>query len=162
MQFRGGIPGVWGAILLACACAGTAGPPIDLEQAWIHLRDVAAEDPDFALVEGGVSVQALQYEWRERWEHSPPMLGLEPDLGREDTTGPRLIRERILVGRAPQYVAFAGVAGATPLRWLSGAGVEVELIGIEQSVVFRLANFDRAKRVAAALDAIARRRGEAR
>jgi hypothetical protein len=151
----------WAAlcVVVQLAC-GSLTPPADLpvtetslDEAAAVVRETAARDPNFQLVEGGISVEAYQWSWRDRVVVEPMVVGSIVALG-----APRIVRERVLVGPARHYVALRELAGVAVRRWAIGAGIELLLEGATEPIFVETNNAQTAQRLAAALDLLRRAR----
>src|SRR5271166_3376682 len=128
----------WAALCAVAqlTCASLT-PPADipvtetsLGQAAAVVREVATRDPNFELVEGGISVEAYQWSWRERMVDDPEAWGGPLVVGSTVVLGaPRMVRERVLVGPTRQYVGYRDMTGLAVRRWTIGAGIELSLDG---------------------------------
>ncbi|HBZ69411.1 MAG TPA: hypothetical protein DEP35_06635 [Deltaproteobacteria bacterium] len=151
----------WAALFLAAqlACGGLI-PPTDipvteasLDEAAAVVRDTAARDPNFQLVEGGISVNAYEWSWRDRLVVEPMIVGSIVTLGT-----PQIARERVLVGPARYYVTFRELAGVAVRRWAIGSGIELSLDGATEPIFVEMKDAQTAQRLADALDVLRRAR----
>ena len=148
---------------LAC---GSLVPPADipvteksLDEAATVVREMAARDPNFQLVEGGISVEAYQWTWRERVVDEPDAWGGPMVVGSVVVPGaPRLVRERVLAGPTRQYVGLRDLVGVAVRRFTIGAGVELTLEGAAEPIVVETSDAQTAQRLADALDLLRRAR----
>lgn len=152
-------------VVAQLACSGLA-PPADipvtetsLDEAAAVVRETAARDPNFQLVEGGISVEAYQWSWRERVVDEPEAWGGPMVLGSVVVFGvPRVVRERILVGPTRQYISFRELAGVAVHRFTIGAAVELTLDGAAEPIFVETSDRQTAQRLADALDLLRRAR----
>jgi|GEM_PF-3606526 len=157
----------WAALCAVAqlTCASLT-PPADipvtetsLGQAAAVVREVATQDPNFQLVEGGISVEAYQWSWRDR-------IVVEPDTGAAPMVAgpivilgaPRVVRERVLVGPARHSFAFQELAGVAVRRWTIGVGIELSLDGTAEPIFVEMNDVQTAQRLADALDLLRRAR----
>ncbi len=142
---------------LAC---GSLVPPTDLpvtetslDDAAAVIRETVARDPNFQLVEGGISVEAYQWSWREHVVDEPVIVGSVVVLGT-----PHIVRERVLVGPTRHYVAWRELLGVAVRRWAIGAGIELTLDGAAEPIFVETSDAQTAQRLADALDLLRRAR----
>jgi hypothetical protein len=148
---------------LAC---GSLVPPSDipvteksLDEAAAVVREVAAQDPNFQLVEGGLSVAAYQWGWRERVVDEPEAWSGPIVVGSVVVPGaPRVVRERVLVGPTRQYVGWRELAGVAVRRFTIGEGIELTLDGAAEPIVVETSDAQTAQHLADALDLLRRAR----
>ena len=151
------------AASLLPACSGLRPPnPIPVSGdavlgASAHLRRVADERDDLELVEGGLLAEFYTYEWQERHAWDPLYETADPNA----PANPRVLRERILVGPQQTYLAFGQVTGVRVIRWLVGAGVELDVTGRSEPLVLSVRDADEAQALADALDLLRRARDPA-
>jgi hypothetical protein len=146
-----------GIALLACS---SVTPPADipvteasLDEAAAVVRETAARNPNFQLVEGGISVEAYQWIWRDHTVVDPVIVGSIVVPG-----APRVVHERELVGPAPYYVPFREVAGVAVRRWAIGVGIELSVDGTAEPLFIQMKDAETAQRLADALDVLRRAR----
>ena len=150
----------WAALCVVAQLAcGSLTPPSDtpvteasLDEAAAVVRETAARDPSFQLVEGGLSLEAYEWAWQDRVVVEPVIVGsvIVP--------GTQIVRERVLVGPARHYVAFRDLAGIAVRRWTIGAGIELSLYGADEPIFLKTNDAQTAQRLADALDLLRRAR----
>jgi hypothetical protein len=124
-----------------------------VDEAAVVVQEAAARDPNFQLVEGGLSLKAYQWVSRDQVVVEPTIVGSVIALG-----APRVVRERVLVGPARHYVAFRELAGVAVRRWAIGVGIELSLYGGEEPIFMETNDAETAQRLADALDLLRRAR----
>ena len=148
----------WAALCVAAqlACGGLMPPsetPVteaSVDEAAVVVQEAAARDPNFQLVEAGLSLEAYQWVWRERIVVEPTIVGPVIALG-----ATRVVRERVIVGPARHYVAFRDLAGVAIRRWAIGVGIELSLYD-EEPIFMETNDAQTAQRLADALDLLRR------
>lgn len=147
------------------ACGGSYQPAPravgseSLRGAYATLQEIA-EAEAFEIVEDGLYADVYLYEERVHveWEESIP----EDDLRVLVPPAPRVVRERVPVGPERRYVPFRHLASVHAERWSIGASVEFRLDDGDVEGMIRVSDFERAKRMADALELFRRaRQGEA-
>jgi hypothetical protein len=146
-------------VVAQLACGGLT-PPADipvtetsLDEAAAVVRETAAQNPNFQLVEGGISVEAYQWAWRDHTVVEPMIVGSIVWVGT-----PRIVRERELVGPAPYYVPFRRLAGVAVRRWAIGAGIELSVEDATEPLFVEMKDAQTAQRLADALELLRRAR----
>jgi len=151
----------WVALFVVAQLAcGSVRPPADipvteasLDEAAAVVRETAARDPNFQLVEGGISVEAYEWSWRDRVVVEPVVVGAVVSPG-----PPRVVRERVLEGPARHTFPFRDLAGVAVRRWAIGTSIELSIEGAAEPIIVEMNDEQTAQRLADALDVLRRAR----
>jgi hypothetical protein len=151
------------AATLACADryqpAPSALEPESLRGAWATLQEIARAE-SFEIVEDGLYAETYLYEERVHVEWDEP-LPPDDDLRVLVPPAPRVVRQRVPIGPERRYLPFRHLASVHAERWPIGASVEFRLDEGDVEGMIQVSDFERAKRMADALELLRRaRRGE--
>jgi hypothetical protein len=150
------------ALLVACAHAPPPEPPPAATPEAIRaaaqtiLEISARPEARLELFEGGFTVDAWRWQVEERvvWDEPSVPGGARPDILR----GPRVVKERRLVGPARTSMRFADLEAASLHRSLFETDVVLRVAGEADPIVVDVGDEETARRLAEALDVLIRGR----